>query len=304
MSQHVSESSSWEVPEWMREAAENRPYPADNLRGTLNLIDGTAAARAAAAVRTGRSVSLARPVRGDDATTREGSVPFAHELEYVEAPDGVGWGLSHVQFDPHGLQNTHLDALNHVAIGGTFYGGRPADSPVQGSIDVLAGSGVFVRAVYVDLPLLRGEDWAARPVTGEDLDRALDAAGLTFEAGDALCLDMGRDRFEAAAGRMLGGPESDEDAGGGLGESGARWVADHGVSVLAWDMLDSRDAKADHATAHILGWAIGLPLVDNCDFAALRQEIGRGTAIAGALVLAPIAVPGANGMNLNPLILR
>lgn len=303
MSQHGANQSTWSVPEWMRGAARSRPYAEDDLRGTLNLIDDRAARRAAAEVRTGRSVSLSRPIRGEDHTA-EGGVPFSHELEYVESPDGVGWGLSHVRFDPHGLQNTHLDALNHVAIDGTFYGGRPVDSPVQGSVDVLASSGVFVRAVYLDIPQLWATDWASRPVTGDDLDRALAAAGLTFERGDALCIDMGRDRFEAAHGRMLGGPESDDDAGGGLSESAARWIAEHGVSVLAWDMLDSREAKAAHATAHILGWAIGLPLVDNCDFGALRQEIGRGTAVAGALVLAPLAVPGANGMNLNPLIVR
>lgn len=308
MSHHAARIASSLVPDWVNAAANDRPYSTANLRGSVNLIDDDARVRAASAVRTGRSVSLARAVREDDSTARAGSVPFSHELEYVPSPDGIGWGLSHVRFDPHGLQNTHLDALNHVAIDGTFYGGRPADSPVQGSVDVLAASGIFVRAVYVDIPGLVGTDWARRPVTGDDLDAALAIAGLVFEPGDALCVDMGRDRFEAATGRMLGGPESDDDAGAGLAESGARWLADHGVSVLAWDMLDSREAKAAHATAHVLGWAIGLPLVDNCDFAALRRELGEGsgsgTTIAGALVLAPLAAPGANGMNLNPLILR
>lgn len=304
MSQHAVGVASSQVPEWVNRAANDRSYSTANLRGTVNLIDEAATARAADAVRLGRSVSLARPIGGEDYTARAGSVPFSHELEYLESPDGIGWGLSHVRFDPHGLQNTHLDALNHVAVDGTFYGGRPVDSPEQGSVDVLAASGIFVRAVYIDIPALLGADWATRPVTGDDLDAALAGAGLTFTPGDALCVDMGRDRFEASRGRMLGGPESEDDAGAGLAESGARWVADHGVSVLAWDMLDSRDAKAAHATAHVLGWAIGLPLVDNCDFAALRGELGRGTTVAGALVLAPLAVPGANGMNLNPLILR
>jgi hypothetical protein len=43
--------------------------------------------------------------------------------------------------NPHGLQNTHLDALNHVAVDGTFYGGRPVADPEQGSADVLAPTG-------------------------------------------------------------------------------------------------------------------------------------------------------------------
>jgi hypothetical protein len=69
-------------------------------------------------------------------------------------------------------------------------------------------------------------------------------------------------------------------------------------------MLDSRDAKASHATAHILTWAIGLLLLDNCDFAALRRALGGGTQVAGALVVALLAVEGANGVNFNPLVLR
>ena len=101
----------------------------------------------------------------------------------------------------------------------------------------------------------------------------------------------------------LGGPESEQDAGGGLSADGARWVAEHQVSILAWDMLDSREAKAAHASAHILTWAIGLLLLDNCDFAALRRTHGPGTKVAGALVVSLLAVEGANGVNLNPLVL-
>jgi hypothetical protein len=216
----------------------------------------------------------------------------------------MGWASDHLVLDAHGLMNTHVDGLNHVAVNDTFYGGRAIEDPIQGSVDVLAGQGLLARAVYVDIPALRGTEWADSPVTANDLGNAVDTAGVVLEPGDALCLDMGRDRFEAAAGHMLGGPESEHDAGGGLSSDGARWVAEHGVSMLAWDMLDARDAKASHASAHILTWAIGLLLVDNCDFAALRRALGRGTREAGALIVAALAVPGANGVNVNPLIVR
>src|ERR1700737_177624 len=48
----------------------------------------------------------------------------------------------------------------------------------------------------------RGPEGADPPVDGADIDAALLAAGLGCEPGDALCLDMGRDRFEAARGHM------------------------------------------------------------------------------------------------------
>jgi hypothetical protein len=293
-----------DLPGWIRTLAASRPFGPDDRRGTANLIDAAARARAAACIRTGSSVSLARPLRGGDYNVTPERPGFRHETWYRPAPGGLGWGQDHLVLNPHGLQNTHLDALNHVAVDGTFYGGRPVDHEEQGSADVLAPAGLVTRAVYVDIPHHRGTDWADRPVGGADIDAALAASGVVVEPGDALCLDMGRDRFEVATGHMLGGPETDQDAGGGLSSDGARWVATRRVSILAWDMLDSREAKATNASAHVLTWAIGLLLLDNCDFAALRAAQGRGTQVAGALVVSLLAVPGANGVNLSPLVLR
>ena len=299
----MTEQVRAELPDWIRTLAASRPFGVGDRRGTANLIDAAARARAAAWIRTGDSVSLARPLRGGDYNTTAARPGFRHETWYRPDPDGTGWGQDHVVLNPHGLQNTHLDALNHVAVDGTFYGGRPVADREQGSADVLAPDGLVTRAIYVDIPLHRGTDWADRPVDGADIDAALGDAGIVLEPGDALCLDMGRDRFEAASGHLLGGPETEQDAGGGLSGDGARWVADHQVSILAWDMLDSRDAKTAHASAHVLTWAIGLVLLDNCDFAALRRAHGRGTRVAGALVVSLLAIEGANGVNLNPLVL-
>lgn len=292
-----------DMPDWIRKLAASRPFGKEDRRGTANLVDAAARARAAACIRTGASVSLARPLRGQDYNSSAERPGFWHETWYRPDTDGTGWGQDHLVLNPHGLQNTHLDALNHVAVDGTFYGGRPVDDAQQGSADVLAPDGLVTRALYVDIPGYRGTDWADRPVDGADIDAALAAAGLAVEPGDALCLDMGRDRFESACGHALGGPETEQDAGGGLSGDGARWMAEHRISILAWDMLDSRGAKLTHGSAHMLTWAIGLLLLDNCDFAALRAAQGSGTKVAGALVVSLLAVAGANGVNLNPLVL-
>jgi kynurenine formamidase len=299
----MAEPGRVDAPDWIRSLAATRPFGPGDRRGTANLIDAAARARAAACVRTGSSVSLARPLLGDDYNSTAARPGFLHETWYHPADDGMGWGQDHLVLNPHGLRNTHLDALNHVAVDGTFYGGRPVTDAEQGSVDVLAPDGLVTRALYVNVPHQRGARWADRPVDGADIDAALTAAGLVVEPGDALCLDMGRDQFEAARGHMLGGPETGQDAGGGLSSDGARWVAEHQVSILAWDMLDSAGAKAAHASAHVLTWAIGLLLLDNCDFAALRRARGPRTQVAGALVVSPLAVEGANGANLNPLVL-
>jgi hypothetical protein len=293
-----------DMPDWMRELAASQPFGAGDRRGTVNLIDGAARARGAAEIRSGETISLSRPLRGNDYNSTPERPGFYHEKWYVPTPDGMGWGQDHLTLNCHGLLNTHIDGLNHVAVNDTFYGGRAIDDAEVGSVDVLARGGLLTRAVYVDVPGARGTGWADRPVTGEDIDAMLAGAGVRFEPGDALVLDMGRDRFEEAAGHPLGGPESDTDAGGGLSAEGARWVAEHGASMLVWDMLDSCEAKLTHASAHVLTWAIGLMLVDNCDFRPLRAALGDGARVAGAIVLAPMVVEGANGVNVNPLIVR
>ena len=156
----------------------------------------------------------------------------------------------------------------------------------------MAPSGLVTRALYVVIPGHRGTDWADRPVDRADIDAALAAAGVVVEAGDALCLDMGRDRFESASGHPLGGPETDQDAGGGLSGDGARWVAEHGISMLAWDMLDSCEAKLTDGTAHKLTWPIGLLHHDHSDYPAQRPAHAPRTKVVGARDVTVPAMPG------------
>jgi Putative cyclase len=300
----MSNSVATDLPDWIRALAAKRRWGNDDRRGTANFITAEARARGSERIQSGETVSLARPLRGGDFNSTDDRPGFSQETWYVPVEDGTGWAFNHFILDPHGLQNTHLDGLNHVAVDGTFYGGRPVQLDEHGSIDVLAGSGLLTRAIYVDIPLFRGTRWADTPVEGADIDAALKQANVIVESGDALLVDMGRDRFEAERGHILGQAGTATHSGGGLGSTGARWVADHEISILAWDMLDGHDAKKSHGSAHILTWAIGLLLVDNCDFAALRRLIGPETQVAGALVLAPLAVENANGMNCNPLVIR
>ena len=179
------------MPQWIRTLAASRPFGAGDRRGTANLIDAAARARGAACISAGSSVSLARPLAGGDYNSTAARPGFWHETWYHPAPDGMGWGQDHLTLNPHGLQNTHLDALNHVAVDGTFYGGRPVTDGEQGSADVLAPDGLVTRAIYVDIPRHRGTAWADRPVDGADIDAALAGAGLAVESGDALLLRHG-----------------------------------------------------------------------------------------------------------------
>ena len=287
---------------WLLELAAHCPFGAADRRGTANYLDGAARHRAVAASQSGEVISLARPLVDGATARRDGRPAMAVEVIVTNMGE-VTVGSDHVELDCHGVLNTHLDALNHVGLGGTWYGNRPVRDPDPPSIVDLARAGLVARAVFVDIPAVRGTPWVepGHPVSGADIDTALAQAGVLFEPGDALLLYMGRDRYEAAGHTYHPGPSGQDNPG--LGEDGARWVADHQTSILCWDFLDAVTGKPGHSHAHSLVWAIGQLLVDNCDFGLFKAS-GADSGVVGCLVLAPLALPGATGCMVNPLVLR
>jgi kynurenine formamidase len=279
-------------------AARRRFGPADRL-GTANLIDGAARTRAARAVVDGTALPLARPLVDQHTVRDDGRPGFRVEVFYTDGP--IGMGSEHVEIDCHGTVNTHLDALNHIGVGGTWYGGFAVDDPASHSVVDLARHGLVTRGVVVDVPGVRGEPWVApdRPVTAGDVEAALGASGTAFEPGDALLLYMGRDRYEAAGHDMA--PSRGDTVNPGVGRSAAEWVVEHDVSILCWDFLDSNHPGEPLACVHLLNWAVGLVLVDNCDLgpAAAAARAGRAT---GTLAVSPIAVPGGTGSLVQPVL--
>ena len=288
--------------DWLLELAASCPFGAADRLGTANYLDSAARRRAVAACESGEVVSLARPPADGPTARGDGRPAMSVEL-FLTDMGRVMMGSDHVELDCHGANNTHLDALNHVGLGGTWYGSRPIDDPDPPSIVDLAAAGLVARAVFADVPAVRGTPWVepGYPVSGEDIDRALALAGVAFESGDALLLYMGRDRYEDA-GHTYQAPKPGHPSPG-LGEEGARWVADHRVSLLCWDFLDAVLRQPGHSNAHSLLWAIGQLLVDNCHFASLKAS-GVPSGVVGTLVVAPLALPRATGCVVNPLVLR
>src|SRR5579862_8125332 len=94
-----------EPPDWILALAAERPYGENDRRGTANLVDAAARARAAELIRTGESVSIARPLRGNDVDVTPEHPGYHHDMWYVPTEDGMGWGLDHLVLNAHGLLN-------------------------------------------------------------------------------------------------------------------------------------------------------------------------------------------------------
>jgi kynurenine formamidase len=279
---------------WIASQGGRRPFGADDRLGTANYINPAARRRGAASIGTGECLTLARPLV--DSAAASGSDRHDYELDVSVVEGPVGFATDHLELRCHGLVNTHLDALNHISVDGTFYGGRRAGDADLSSVADLATHGLFTRGVLADIPSSRGTGWveADQPVTGDDIERSLGDA--RFESGDALLLYMGRDLYESA------GLAFDGSVRPGAGRSAAEWIADHHVSLVCWDFLDAGDAREPHLCIHRLIWALGLLLVDNCDLSRAAAALRDRPAPVGALAVSPIAVPAGTGCTVTPLL--
>ena len=125
----------------------------DDERGALNYLTPERVAAATGLVRSGRTVSLSRPLN----TEREpdNPEPADHHMTMLGAkdhPDGLAFVKDYIGVDYHNDSHSHLDALCHVSYDGSLYNGRPADS--------VSATGAAVETVEV---LKDGADRSRRP---------------------------------------------------------------------------------------------------------------------------------------------
>src|SRR5690349_12268979 len=136
-------------------------------RGALNLIDAERIRAAAALVRSGRALSLARPLRNGlpPYYPRAGESAFDHRMITwwgSNAGGDVQAASDRVRSECHGLEITHMDALSHIAHRGRGYGdrdfGEMAGPEGVSACDITTAVPVVTRAVLADIPRLRGVD--------------------------------------------------------------------------------------------------------------------------------------------------
>lgn len=287
--------------QWVQQLHHARRHgPGDQL-GSLNYLDEAARARGRDAILSGVSVGLASELQAEPTVRRDGEATFRLELFSTSVTPRLEMQSDRIELDCHGLINTHIDALNHVGYYGHWYDGSPSSTPTRaGSVLGLARAGIFTRAVYADISAVRGEPYVGpdRPVSGDEVDAALERAGVSFEAGDALLLDCGRDRFEAENGPW--GPVRPRP---GAGPGVAEWLERHNPSLLCWDMMEGHYEGGISGPVHHMLWAIGLILVDCCTFAFARTLLAARSQATCAIAVSPLLIDGATGNNVNPMLI-
>jgi kynurenine formamidase len=293
-----------DVDEMMTSLSNWGRWGKEDQLGALNLITPEKRQQAAALVKDGVVLSLARAAikeRLDD------SPGFVHRMvslpregaEITSAGDEFS-----VQY--HGFTQTHLDGLCHLAYKGKLYNGFSQKEVTAKGARKLGienvKSGIFTRGVLMDLPAL----FEARYLKGgqaiypEDLEAWERKAGVRVESGDAILIRTGRWQR-----RELDGPWDVLKNSAGLHASCLPWLKKRDVAVvgsdLALDVLPSGVEGFELPVHWVVIVAMGVPILDNCDLEKLSEAARARKRWTFLLTVAPLAVEGGTGSPVNPL---
>ncbi len=217
-------------------------WGADDRRGTLNLIDDAARRRAVAAVRQGRSFSLAMPF--DEDGPQLGFIPgrinpvrtmIAIDEQMTGDPGDFTSSDDKVEM---GIQSaTHWDALAHVSYDGLLYNGVPSstiDESGSAELGIDRFGAVMSRGVLLDVARALGVDHFddGHAITGADLDAAVALAGVRVEPGDIVCLRTGHMHWLRIGDKMHYATTTP-----GPSTQSIEWFHDHDVAAVATDTL-------------------------------------------------------------------
>jgi kynurenine formamidase len=212
----------------------------------------------------------------------------------------------------HGMTVTHLDAPAHVSWDGSIYNGRPAsavrfDTGASACAVTAAGRGVCTRGVLLDVAGLHGVDWLGPGyrVNPAELEECSRQQNVAITPGDALLLRTGTGHRA----RQPDGPGLRDERKPGWGFDCLPWLHAQDVALVGCDSINDAvpSGGGGHGfdlPVHLVGLvAMGLWLLDNCDFeelAAVCRELGRWEFMLSVL---PLRLIGGTGSPVNPVAL-
>ena len=272
----------------------------DDELGTLNYITPQKRRAAAGLVRTGESVSLARPLSVEE--NAENLWPVTHHSASLRTAHNFAI-CDYIGIFCHGFAVTHIDALCHCTYEGKLYNGRDA-AELSGHrgvpwADLVAlQNGIFTRAVLLDVAAARGVEYLDTDeyVTVADLEKAEELAGVRVDSGDALIVRSGLKALEADRGILPPQPRA------GLAAECVAWIHDRQVAVFGGDCVELMPHPGPiPMPLHNIGVpAMGLIMLDWPDVEPFAAAARHGSSEA-LLTVNPLVLPGGTGCAVNPV---
>lgn len=293
-----------DIDRWMTQLSNWGRWGKDDQLGALNLITPAKRKEAAALVKEGVTVSLARDT--NPMVEEDNPNPFQHTMNATGADAAGQWGVDTLSVLFHGYQHTHMDALCHIFYQGKMYNGFSQQEVTARGAQKLAitnlKQGIFTRGVLMDMAALKGVPYLDGNVTiyPADLDAWEKKAGLKVGSGDAVFINTGRWARRAAK-----GPWDAEKGTAGLHASCARWLKDRDIAILgsdaASDVLPSGIEGVSHPVHLLTLNAMGVHIFDNCDLGPLAAATAQRKRWTFLLTAAPLPITGGTGSPLNPI---
>lgn len=300
---------------WFQTLSNWHRWGPEDERGTLNLVTPEKVAEASRAVVSGLAIGCGRPILREPPVADVLIPPQQYMISTHEPlPEARQGSLApvvsasdYLGIAPHGVTTTHIDALSHFSWQGQMYNGIDARA-----VNTLLGAtrlsvatmqdGVVTRGVLLDIARLRNKPYldAGEGIFPEDLEAAEEAQGVTVEQGDALLIHTGWYRR-----RVERGPYPERLHRPGLHAATLPWLHDRGVAVIAADAAqDVVPSGYDGIVLpiHAVGMvAMGLCLIDACNFEPLAEACARVSRWSFIFVVAPLNWPRATGSPATPL---
>lgn len=275
----------------------------DDQLGALNLITVEKRVAAARLIRSGHTVSMARPLNTVPAT--DNPLPAAHHMIGTHTE---GYGADYFAIASHGYATSHLDALCHIFHDGQLYNGYPSTSVTAHGAEELGvhhlRNGVVTRGVLLDIARVRDVESLepGTPIFPSDLEAAEDAAGVEVEGGDLLVVRTGRWGWRDAHGAWVA-----RERLAGLHASCLPWLRERDVAMLGSDgVSDVHPAGIDDVRLpiHSVGIvAMGLHLLDNLDLDGLAVMCLAEDRWEFLATVAPLILMGGTASPINPIAL-
>lgn len=292
-----------EVESYLRDRRNWGRWRNNGSAGAINLITDLKRQRATDLVKSGRTISLSRPI--PVTPTKENPLPALHYMSTITREPKGGGAVDFIGIHYHGQATTHIDALCHTWNHEGMWDGRDPSEEITfegakyGSVDAWS-DGILTRGILLDVPKYRGQSYVTvgSPVHGWELEDIVVSQGLTLEPGDAVLVYSGREAYAVDHGGTWG----DRSVRPGLHASCLPFIRDNDISVLGWDMMDQRPNEYDVPwTVHGAIFAYGVALLDNSLLEPLARMCSEEGRYEFMLTINPLKLIGGTGSPVNPI---
>ena len=291
-----------EYERWQTELSNWGRWGPNDEMGTLNLVTPAKRKQAAALVKEGVSVSLAR----DASAEKEIDNPCP--IEWSMTTFTPGTVMDRVGYPCiHGPGTTHLDSFVHVFFGGKMWNGYSVASSVtkeggaQRASILTMKSGIVTRGVLYDIARLKGVPYLepGTRIFPEDLEAWEKKTGVKAGPGDALLVRWGK-----WARRSKLGPWANDEAAG-LDNSCIPWLKKRDIALLGWETAGyTPQPPGDISRAALHNFVLtilGVHILDRADFEAVAEAAAARNRWEFMLTVAPLPIPHGTGSPVNPI---